>query len=194
MFHHNIPQNYDRFLCFGVVVFSDYLFVSDLEFLLSVLFGRYFSISLDFSTVKSTLDVFITDVFKSVLFVVSVLCECFCFTNVAFSFVIFFLSCGLITGACITSLFFESWFVNECMILSLFLSCSLRNDICSSSWFINLYDISLVQFLFTCSLGLCLTHDCKNSFFKLLSSVKNELFILLNSSKSFSLRFPISSI
>ena len=43
-----------------------------------------------------------------------------------------FLSCGLITGVCITSLFFESWFTNEFMILSLFLSCSLRNDICSS--------------------------------------------------------------
>ena len=46
---------------------------SDFGFLLSVLFDRSFSISLDFSTVKSTLGVFITDVFKSVLFIVSVL-------------------------------------------------------------------------------------------------------------------------
>ena len=42
---------------------------SDFEFLLSVFFNRSFSISLDFSTVKSTLGVFITDVFKSALFV-----------------------------------------------------------------------------------------------------------------------------
>ena len=80
------------------------------------------------------------------------------------------------------------------MILSLFLSCSLRNDICSSSWFINFFHISLVKFSFTCSLGLCLTHDCKNSFLNLLTSVKNELFIFLNSSNICSLRFPISSI
>ena len=82
-------------------------------FILSVLFDRFFSIWLDFSTVKSKLGVFITDVFKSVLFVVSVLCEGFYFTDVAFSSVIFFLSRGLITGVYITSLFFESWFINE---------------------------------------------------------------------------------
>ena len=105
---------------------------SDFGFILSVLFDRSFSISLDFSTVKSTLDVLFTDVFKSVLLVVSVLCGSVCFTGVAFSSVIFrnrFLSCGLITGVCIISLFFESWFINEFMILSLCLSCSLRNDI-----------------------------------------------------------------
>ena len=134
-------------------------------FLLSALFDRSFSILLDFSTVKSTLGAFITDVFKSVMFVVSALCESFCFTGVAFSSVIFFLSCGLITVVCITSLFFESWFINEFMILSLFLSCSLRNDICSSSWFINLSDISLVEFSFTCSIELCLTQDCKKIHF-----------------------------
>ena len=117
----------------------------------------------------------------------------YCFTGVAFSSVIFFLSCALITGACITSLFFESWFINEFMILSSFLSCSLRNDICSSSCYINLSDILLVEFSFICLLGLCLTHDCKNSFWKLLTSVKNERFIFLNSSKICSLRFPISS-
>ena len=72
---------------------------------------------------------------KSVLFVVSVLCKSFCFTGVVFSSAVFrngFLSCGLIIGVCTTSLFFESWFINEFMILSLSLSCSLRNDICSS--------------------------------------------------------------
>ena len=194
MFYYAIAQNCDWFLCLVSLFFLITCLFHDFGFILSVLFTRSFTISLDFSTVKSTLGVFITDVFKSVLFVVSGLCESVCFTGVAISSVIFFLSCGLIAGVCVPSLFFESWFINELIILSLFLSCSLRNDICSSSWFINLYDISLVQFLFTCSLGLCLTHDCKNSFFKLLSSVKNELFILLNSSKSFSLRFPISSI
>ena len=71
-----------------------------------------------------------------------------------FSPVIFFLSCGLITGVSITSLFFDSWVINEFMILSLFLSCSLTNDICYSSCFINLSDISFVEFTFTCSLGL----------------------------------------
>ena len=50
---------------------------SDFRFLLSVLFDRAFSISLDFPTVKSTLGVLITHVFKSLLFVVSVLCESF---------------------------------------------------------------------------------------------------------------------
>ena len=55
---------------------------SNFGFILSVLFDRSFSISLDLSTVKSTLDVFITDVFMSVLFVVSVLCESFCFISV----------------------------------------------------------------------------------------------------------------
>ena len=79
--------------------------------------------------------------------------------------------------------FFENWFINEFMILSLFLSCPLRNDICSSRWFINLSNISLIKFLWTCLLGLGVTYDCNNSFLKLLTSVKNELFILLNSSK-----------
>ena len=79
MFYHTIAQNYDQFLCFGVVVFLITCLFSDLGFLLSVLFDRSSSISLDFSTVKSTLGVFITDVFKSVLFVVSVLCESFCY-------------------------------------------------------------------------------------------------------------------
>ena len=109
-----------------------------------------------------------------------------------FSSVIFFLSCGLITGVWITSLFFENWFINEFVILSLFLSCYLRNDICSTSWFINLSDISYVKFSFTCSQGLCSTHDCKN--LKFLTSVKNELSIFLNSPNICSLRFPISSI
>ena len=134
----------------------------DFGFILSVLFDRYVSISLDFSIVKSTLDVFITDLFKSLLFVVSLLCESFCFTSVVFSSTVFrnrFLSCGLIIGVCITSLFvcyltvcllphclFEKWFINEFMILSLFPSCSLRNNICSSEWFINLSDVSLVEF------------------------------------------------
>ena len=79
-------------------------------------------------------------------------------------------------------------------MLSMFLNCSLRNNICSSRWFINLSDISLVEFLQTCSLGLCLTHHWKNSFLKLLTSVKNKLFIFLNSSKICSQRFPTSSI
>ena len=134
---------------FCVLVFLLFLITclfSDFGFLLSVLFDRSFSISLDYSTVNSTLGVFITDVFKSILFAVSVLCESFCFTGVAFCSVIFFLSYRLITGVCITSLFFESCSINEFMILSLFLSCSLRNYICSSSWFINLSDISLVDF------------------------------------------------
>ena len=88
-------------------------------FISSVLFDRSVSILLDFSIVKSTLDVFITHVFKSVLFV-SVLYESFCFTGVVFSSAVFrnkFLSCGLIIGVCITSLFFESWFINEFMTL-----------------------------------------------------------------------------
>ena len=123
---------------------------SDFGFILSILSDRSFSISLDFSTVKSTLDVLFTDLFKYVLLVVSVFCGIFYFTGVAFSSVIFrnrFLSSGLITGVCITSLFFESWFINEFMILSLFLSCSsLRNDICCSRWFINLSHISFVEF------------------------------------------------
>ena len=41
---------------------------SNFEFILSVLFDRYVSASLDFSIVKSMMDVFITNVFKSVLF------------------------------------------------------------------------------------------------------------------------------
>ena len=87
---------------------------------------------------------------------------------------------------------FESWFINEFMILSLFLSCSLEKDICSSRWFINLSEISLDELCWTCS--LCLTHDCKNLFLKLLTSVKKDLFIFLNSAKIISLRFLISSI
>ena len=176
MFYHTIVQNYDQLLCFGVVVFSDYLFFSVFGFLLSALFDRSFSILWDFSTVKSTLGVFITDVFKSVMFVVSALCESFCFTGVAFSSVIFFLSCGLITVVCITSLFFESWFINEFMILSLFLSYSLRNDICSSSWFINLSDISLVEFSFTCSIELCWTQDCKKFIFEVFNFCQKRTF------------------
>ena len=69
---------------------------SDFGFILSVLFDRSVSISLDFSIVKSTLDVFITDVFKSLLFVVSMLCESFYFASVVFSSAVFrnrFLSC-----------------------------------------------------------------------------------------------------
>ena len=57
----------------GIYVLMSLLFLiaclfSDFEFILPVLFDRSVSISLDFSTIKSTLDVFITDVFKSVLF------------------------------------------------------------------------------------------------------------------------------
>ena len=55
------------------------------------------------------------------------------------------------------------------MIFSLFLSCSLRNYICCSRWFINLSYISFVEFKWTCSLGLCLILDSKNSFLKLLN-------------------------
>ena len=84
-------------------------------------------------------------------------------------------------------------FINRFMILYLFLCCFFRNNICSSSWFLSLSHISFVELMFTCSLGLCLTHDCKNSCLKLLTSVKNEPFTFLNSSKIFSLRFPISS-
>ena len=58
---------------------------SDFGFILPVLSDRSVSISLDFSIVKSTLDVFITDVFKSVLFVVSVLSASLCFPGVVFS-------------------------------------------------------------------------------------------------------------
>ena len=144
------------------------------------------------------LDVFTTDVFKSVLFVVSALCESFCFTVVVFSSAILgtgsYLVVVILIGVYITSLCFESWLIDEFMILPLFLICSLRNNICSSRWFINLSDISLVEFPWTCSLGLCLTHDCKNSFLKLLTSVKNDFSIFLNSSKICNLRFPISSI
>ena len=96
---------------FCVLVSLLFLFIClffNLAFTLSVLFDRSFSISLYFSIVQSTLDIFITDVFKSLLLVVSVLCESFYFTGVAFSSAIFrnrFLSCGLITSVCITSLF-----------------------------------------------------------------------------------------
>ena len=89
MFYYAIAQNCDRFLCLVSLFFLITCLFHDFGFILSVLFDRSFTISLDFSTVKSTLGVFITDVFKSVLFVVSVLCESFYFTGVAFSFVIF---------------------------------------------------------------------------------------------------------
>ena len=46
---------------------------SDFGFILSVLFDRSVSVSLDFSIVKLILEMFITDVFKSVLFVAFVL-------------------------------------------------------------------------------------------------------------------------
>ena len=120
--------------------------------------------------------------------------ESFCFTGVAFFSVIFLFSCGLITSVSITLLFFDSWIINEFKILSLFLSCSLTNDICYSSCFINLSNISFVEFTFTCSLGLCLTQGWKNSFFKLLTSVKTELFIFQNSPNNCSFMFPIPSI
>ena len=48
---------------------------SDFGFILSVLFDRSVSISLDLSVAKWTLDDFVTDVFESALLVVSVLCE-----------------------------------------------------------------------------------------------------------------------
>ena len=115
----------------------------DFGFILPVLFDRSVSVSLNFSIVISTLSVFITDIFKSVL-----LCESFCFTGRVFSSILrnSFFSCRLTVVFCVVSLFFESWSVNELMILSLFLSCSLRNDICSSRWFINLSDVLLVEF------------------------------------------------
>ena len=47
-----------------------------------------FDISLDLSTVKPLLDVFIVDVFEYVLFAVCVLCESFYFSCVVFSSVI----------------------------------------------------------------------------------------------------------
>ena len=92
------------------------------------------------------------------------------------------------------SLFFGGWSTNHLMILSLFLSCSLRNDICSSRWFINLSDVSLVEFTWIHSPRVCLIHDWKNSFLKLLTSVKNEVLIFLNfcSFLSFSLNFWFS--
>ena len=62
---------------------------SNFGFILLVLFDRSVSILSDFSIVKLTLDVFITDVFKSLLFVDSVLCEGFCFTGVLFSSAVF---------------------------------------------------------------------------------------------------------
>ena len=112
---------------------------SDFGFILSVLFDRSVSISSDFSIVKLTLDVFIMDVFESVLLVVSMLCGSFCFTGV---FRNRFFCCRLTMGACFMSLFFERWSTIELMILSSFLNSSLRNDICSSRWFINLSDDS----------------------------------------------------
>ena len=124
---------------------------SDFGFNLSVLYPRYVSISLDIFTVKLTLDVFITDVCKFVLFIVSMLCVKV--SDVVFFSAIFrnrFLSWELIIGARVTFMFFKSWFINEFMILPLFLGCSLRNRICSSWCFISLSDISLVEFLRTC--------------------------------------------
>ena len=73
MFCHTIAQNCDRISCLVSLFFMITCLFHDLGFILSVLFDGSFTISLDFSTVKSTLGVFITDVFKSVLFVVSVL-------------------------------------------------------------------------------------------------------------------------
>ena len=70
---------------------------------------RSVSISSDLPIVKSTFDVFITYVFKSVLLAVSVGYESFCFTDVVFSSPVYenrFLSCGLIIGVSITSLLF----------------------------------------------------------------------------------------
>ena len=78
--------------------------------------------------------------------------------------------------------------------LSLFLSCFLRNNICCCRWFINFSGILLIEFPWIYSLGLVLTHDCKNSFLKLLTSVKVKLFIFLNFSKICNVRFSISSI
>ena len=69
MFYHTITQNCDRFLCLVSLFFLITCLFHDFGFILSVLFDRSFTISLDFSTVKSTFGVFITDVFKSVLFV-----------------------------------------------------------------------------------------------------------------------------
>ena len=97
-------------------------------FILSVLCDRSVSISLDFFIAKLTLDVFITDLFKFLLFVVSMLYESFCFTDVVFSSAVFgnrFLSSRLIVPVCIISLFFVSWSVDEFMISFLFLSCSV---------------------------------------------------------------------
>ena len=73
MFYHTITQNCDRFLCLVSLFFLITCLFLDFGFILLVLFDRSFTISLGFSTVKSRLGVFITDVFKSVYFVVSVL-------------------------------------------------------------------------------------------------------------------------
>ena len=56
------------FECFIKSFFFLITFCFSILDFLSVLFGRSFSLSLDFSTVKPTLDVFIISVFKSVLF------------------------------------------------------------------------------------------------------------------------------
>ena len=69
MFYYAIAQNCDWFLCLVSLFFLITCLFHDFGFILSVLFDRSFTISLDFSTVKSTFGVFITDVFKSVLFV-----------------------------------------------------------------------------------------------------------------------------
>ena len=124
---------------------------SDFGFILSLLFDRSFSISLDFSTVKLTLDVLFTDYLSlyCLLFLCYVEVSVLLVSHFLLLFLGFrnrFLSCGLTTGVCLTSLFFESWFINEFMILPLFLSYSLRNDICCSRWFMNLSDISFVEF------------------------------------------------
>ena len=118
MFHHTIAQNCDRFLCFVSLLFLTTCLFHDFGFILSVLFDRSFTISLDVPTVKSTFGVFITDVFKSVLFVVSVLWRSFCLTGVAFFSVIFFLSSRLITAVSITSLFSHSWIINDLVFVS----------------------------------------------------------------------------
>ena len=62
---------------------------SDFRFILPVLFDRFVFSLLEFSVVKLALNVFIANVFKYVLCVVCVLCECFCFTGVVISFLLF---------------------------------------------------------------------------------------------------------
>lgn len=106
----------------------------------------------------------------------------FCFSSVPFL---------KIDNRCLyyVKLFFEIWYINELMILFLFLSGSISNHICSSRWFIYLSDVSLVAFTWIRSPGAYLTHAWENLFLKLLPSIKNEFFIFLNSSKICNLRF-----